>query len=149
MANRGRPSKYSEELADQICEMTANSSKGLDTICESLGISRQTAVNWFDEHPDFFVKYTRAKKSQAYFLAEEIVKISDDAQNDILQTEMGSQANHAAVQRARLQVDTRKWVASKLLPKVFGDKIDVTSDGNELKTKEVFVIGGKEFTFDK
>lgn len=149
MAKMGRPSKYTDELADNICLLTATSNRGLSSICEELGICQDTARDWMEKHEYFSVKYARAKQRQATFLAEEIIAIADNVSNDILDGAMGPQGNNAAVSRAKVQIDARKWIASKLMPKVFGDKIDVTSDGNELKTKEVFVIGGKEFTFDK
>jgi len=39
--------------------------------------------------------------------------------------------DHEHIQRARLRVDTRKWILSKMLPKVYGDKFQVGGDGGE------------------
>lgn len=150
MSKKGRPTTFTEELGEKICDITANTNRSLESICDELDLHRKTVLNWFDINPDFYRNYTRAKKAQAYYLAEEILQLSDKADNDLIAGEFGQVPNHAAVQRAKLQIDTRKWVASKLLPKVFGDKIDVTSNNEGIQTQqEVFLIGGKEFKFDK
>lgn len=52
-------------------------------------------------------------------MAEEIVEIADDGANDI----DGDKVDHENVQRSRLRVDARKWVAARLLPKRYGDRI--------------------------
>jgi hypothetical protein len=51
-------------------------------------------------------------------VAEDIIDISDDKLGD--------------PQRDRLRVDARKWLLSKMLPKKYGDKLDVTSDGEKM-----------------
>lgn len=131
MAATGRPSLYSEQLVDEICEKIATSNKGLHTILSENEAfpSFSTVFNWLSQ-PDkkyFLDKYTHARELQAEFLADEMIKIADDSSNDTEQTEFGEKENKEWTNRSRLRVETRKWIASKLKPKVYGDKIDITT----------------------
>lgn len=143
----GRPTKYTEELAEQICELIATSSKGLNTICretENLP-APSTVYKWLSEQPDFSEKYARAREIQADLLADEIIEIADDTSNDTLVSDTGEYANKEWINRSRLRVDARKWKASKLAPKKYGDKVDVTSNGETVK--QVFQINGVDIEF--
>ena len=75
--------------------------------------TRVTVWNWLYRHPEFFNAYARARENRADLLFEECLDISDRAQH---------LDNMAAVQAARLRVDTRKWAAAKLNPKNYGDR---------------------------
>lgn len=79
--------------------------------------NRLTVIRWCREHEWFRNMYARAKKEQA------------DAYEDAM---IRTARTEKDVQRARLIVDTMKWTASKLKPRVYGDKIDLTTDGKEL-----------------
>lgn len=68
------------------------------------------------EDQAFCQRYARARESQAHREAEEIREIADEATPE-------------TVQVARLRVDARKWRASKLAPKVYGDKLEVNGAG--------------------
>lgn len=107
----GRPSDYTSELADRICEQLSLG-KSLRTICAAEEMpSIQTIFNWMRRHPEFLEQYTRAKEESADALTDEMVDIADDKAGD--------------PQRDRLRVETRKWIAAKLKPKRYGDKVDV------------------------
>lgn len=118
----GRPSKYSEELAVKICSMIA-SGKSLKSICEESGMPhRDTVREWLLQNAEFSAKYARAREEQADLFADEIVEIADAVF-----------ADSAEVAKAKLQIDARKWKASKMLPKKYGDKLEVdnkSSDGS-------------------
>ncbi len=120
----GRPSSYTWEVAVTICGRLANG-EALTTICQSNDMpSRRTVLKWlFDErNTDFVPMYTRAREAQAEIMAEEIISIADDSAGDITIDKDGREiVNHEAIQRSRLRVDTRKWVAAKLLPRKYGD----------------------------
>jgi hypothetical protein len=115
--------KFSIELFDKICEEIAISSKGLKAICENNGITPKTFFNWVNDDKVLLHKYTRAREQQADYLADEIIEISDHSEED-----------HTAftganvVNRDRLRVEARKWVASKLKPKKYGDKVEVDNN---------------------
>ena len=118
----GRPSKYSDEMAEKICEKIANG-RSLRSICAEDGMpTTSTVCKWLIENKEFSEQYARARDKQADYFAEEIIEIADSAE-----------AESAAVAKAKLQIDARKCAASKIAPKKYGDKqeIDVkSSDGS-------------------
>jgi hypothetical protein len=131
MAHMGK-SSYTNELADSICECIATNAIGLRGVSKKLNIPLSNITDWLRIHSYFSEQYARAKIAQADILVEEILEISDDDSKDLIAGEFGEQANTASVNRAKLRVDARKWYASKLAPKIYGDKLDVTSDGEKL-----------------
>lgn len=118
----GRPTDYTKDMADKICEKISGG-LSLRAICAESGMpARGTVYRWLIENADFQDQYTRARDKQADYFAEEIIEIADSAE-----------AESAAVAKAKLQIDARKWAASKIAPKKYGDKreIDVkSSDGS-------------------
>lgn len=91
-------------------------------------IDESTVRQWVvDDYNGFYPQYTRAIQARAIRWAEEIIDICDDGSNDTYtDPETGAEkTNHEIVARSRLRVDTRKWMLSKVLPKVYGDKLDV------------------------
>jgi len=128
---RGRPSDYTKEIGDAICEHIGNG-ESLRKFCEMEGNpTKPTVLRWLRQNEDFQTHYARARQNAMEVMAEEIVDISDET-NQIIKS--GAEKKSSAYAQAqRLRVDTRKWVMSKLLPKKYGDKIDVTSDGKAIK----------------
>ena len=123
----GRPSIYNPELAAQICEHIAQG-KSLRTIAEMEGMPHQaTIMAWLDgSHPDFSEQYARAREAQADKLAEETLLIADESSQDTYVDADGNvKTNTEAIQRSKLRVDTRKWLASKMAPKKYGDKVAI------------------------
>jgi hypothetical protein len=126
----GRPSAYTKEIGDQICTEISTSNKSLRTICKELTISVTAVLGWLSDgkHKEFTSQYARAKEEQADFLAEEIIEIADDSSNDTMTIE----GKHGPIElenkewtsRSKLRVEARKWIASKLKPKKYGDKIE-------------------------
>ena len=138
------PSKYSDELAETICALLMEG-QSLVHICSLDNMpSRQTVARWLAAKPEFQQRYTQAREVQAEFMADELLELADDATEDL--TGEG-QPNRIAVQRSKLKIDTRKWVASKLLPRKYGDRIDMKVTG-ELSlaemVKEARARAGKE-----
>lgn len=133
----GRPTTYSKDLADKICEQLA-SGDSMRTVCKADEMpAMSTVFKWIREIPEFSKQYVKAKEEAADALAEEMMDIADDASNDWMakhgkDTQESWQLNGEHVQRSRLRIDTRKWIASKLKPKKYGDKIDMTSGGEKL-----------------
>lgn len=136
----GRPSEYTQEKADLICAMIAEG-KSVRTICLDEGMpSLPTFYKWLRENEIFLNQYARAKDDQADALAEEILDIADDGTNDWMEQrdangDIGFKINGEHVQRSRLRIDSRKWLASKLKPKKYGDSTQIKhadADGNKL-----------------
>lgn len=124
----GRPSIYSDELAERICDLVATNSSGLKKLCsENDWMPRHVTINqWRWKKPGFSTQYAQAKVAQADLLAEECIEIADETSRDsILKSNREGEeyevANSEWINRSRLRVDTRKWLASKLIPKVYGD----------------------------
>jgi len=78
------------------------------------------------------MEYARAKEEMAEHFAEEMLEIADDGSNDWIERELErgnviKVADHEHIARSRLRVDTRKWLMSKLLPKRYGETLDVST----------------------
>ena len=116
----GRPSTYTEEMAARICAAVAVSQHGLRKTLESdpelpaFG----TVIEWRNNHSSFSSAYAHAKNQQVQAMAEDIVDLAND---DTLEPN-----------DKRIRIDTRKWLLSKLIPRTYGDKLDVTSGGEAL-----------------
>lgn len=143
-----RPSEFSQEVADAICERLADGDS-LRSICQLDDMpDKATVFRWLFKYPEFCDQYARAREEQAESLADEIVNIADDSTNDYIK-KVGSdgstsdQLNSENIQRSRLRVEARKWVASKLKPKKYGDKVEQTlvgPGGGPIKTDNRFEI---------
>jgi hypothetical protein len=89
-------------------------------------------MRWIEAHPDFRNQYARAREAQADRMAEEILEIADDGRNDTYTDEDGNErTNQEIVARSRLRVDARKWLAAKMAPKKYGDKIEHVGNPDE------------------
>lgn len=135
MGKRGQPTKYNQEIATEICSLISTTSKSMRTICGEVGIVMQTFLNWLSSNEDFLAQYTRAKEQQADFLAEEILDIADNSDNDTIEVKRNGiktvVENTEWVNRSKLRVEARKWVAAKLKPKKYGDRIDINQNIQE------------------
>jgi len=130
----GRPSDFTQELADEICAQLADG-VSLRTVCKADAMpNAATVFRWLRTNKAFCEQYTRAKEESADALSEEMLDIADDATNDWMARQVAEnvtsyQLNGEHVQRSRLRIETRKWLASKLKPKKYGDKVDLTHAG--------------------
>lgn len=119
----GRPTLYSPELALKVCEKVATSTASLEEILNSEeGLPcRDTIYLWLFKHQEFSDMYARAKRTQAERMVEELDKIASDKL--YYEDDKGNRRVDAGYsQSQRLIADTRKWIACKLIPKVYGDK---------------------------
>lgn len=119
----------SQATRDQICDRLAEG-ESLRAICRSEGMPTEAAIRKLaHSDPQFGTQYAAARAVGYERLADEILEISDDSSRDVIQTENGPKADAEVVARSRLRVDSRKWMLSKMLPKVYGDKIDLNHSG--------------------
>jgi hypothetical protein len=122
---KGRPQKYTPELAKEICEVILTTSKGTKKLCEEHPHwpCQDAFFSWLKTYSEFSEQYARAKICQVEFLVDEMLEIADDASGDSFLNEEGRTiVNGAAINRAKLKIDTRKWLACKLVPRVYGPK---------------------------
>lgn len=140
----GRPSDYTQELADTICAELAIGTS-LRSVCAQENMpSLQTIFNWFRTKEGFVEQYARAKEESADAMSEEILDIADDGTNDYMTIVKGNTSynmeDKEVTNRSKLRVDTRKWIMSKMKPKKYGDKIDMTTNGKDIPAP---LYGGK------
>src|SRR5437660_6771635 len=77
----------------------------------------------------FGAKYAVARRLGYEKRADKLLEIADDSSADWIDTDDGHRVlNGAHVNRARLMIDTRKWLLSKMLPKVYGDHLTIAGD---------------------
>lgn len=129
----GRPTIYTEELGQKICKAVATHSLGLKKLCSMFEWmpDHTTIHEWRWSNESFSNQYTKAKIAQSELMAEDCIDIADDSSQDITYNKFGDEVcNTEFVNRARLRVDTRKWIAAKLLPKIYGD-MQKGADGND------------------
>jgi hypothetical protein len=127
----GRPSSFEAALGDAICERIADG-QSLRAICLDENMpNKATVFRWLadDRYLEFRDQYERAREAQADALFDDILDIADDGSNDWMERKnaegqnVGWSENGEALRRSVLRVDARKWMAGKLRPKKYGDKI--------------------------
>jgi len=119
----GRPTDYNQELANLICERVATHEVGLKRLCAMYDDmpDKITINRWRHKYPEFCTRYTQAKIQQVETLVDEIIDIADDSTQDEIINDQGMRVcNSEFIARSRLRIDTRKWLASKLVPKIYG-----------------------------
>lgn len=129
MAQPGRPSIFTPELAAEICRRIA-SGQSLRSVCRDEAMpDRSTVKAWVVNDIDGFSgQYARARELGLEELADETLEIADDSSLDTRKGADGQDLpDHEWMSRSKLRVDTRKWLLSKLMPKVYGDRLDVNA----------------------
>ncbi|HFE1795603.1 TPA: hypothetical protein ACJHGQ_003121 [Yersinia enterocolitica] len=131
----GRPSDYTPELAERICNLLMEG-ESLRAICKRDDVPHiATVLAWLHRHEEFHEQYVRAREIQAEVMAEDIIMYADSAAKEA-----------SAVAKARLQVDARKWYASKVATRRYGDRVqhdqrititDMTDDELQRKIMEL------------
>lgn len=120
--------EFTPELGDAICERVAIG-ESMRTITAQDGMPAISSVfKWLRLFPEFAEQYARAKEQAADLMAEDIISIADDGSNDTYKRDLGDglmaeEVNFDHIQRSKLRVEARKWIAAKLKPKKYGDRI--------------------------
>jgi hypothetical protein len=116
-----------KELGSEICSSIAEGSS-LRAACDRLKLPRRTARDWLSKHADFERAYERARRLQVDTFVDEMLELADSVANC---------DSTAKVQAARLAIDTRKWIAAKVMPQRYGEQLAVTgADGRDLIPEE-------------
>ena len=140
----GRPEKYTDELFNEICDEISHSDKGLVFICKDKGINAKTFYDWIASDTELSNKYARCRELQAEFLADEIIEISNTTiEGVVIETDDNGRTKEKKgdmLGHRRLQIDARKWKASKLYPKKYGDKLDVTTQGEKVNVPTQIIL---------
>lgn len=125
-----RPSKFTAKVAEEICERIADG-ESLRSICGRTAMpSRMTVLRWLEENELFRGRYARAREFQADYMDDRILEEAAATTNDNAQAQ-------------RVKIDAYKWRASKLKPKRYGDKIDVTSGDKPIKELDETAVAAR------
>ena len=141
----GRSSDFTSEVAEQICERLAEGNS-LRSICEADDMpSKTTVFRWLSAYPDFRDQYALAREAQADTLFDDILDIADDGRNDWMERrgeeDAGWQANGENIRRSQVRIEARKWMAGKLRPKKYGEKLDVDLNGKITLVPQISING--------
>lgn len=138
----GRPLEYTQEMGDYICELVSSTGYGLLKLTQLHPElpDKMTINRWRHRVPEFRAQYAQAKIEQADILAEECLEIADDDSKDVKFDKDGNElCNTEFIARSRLRVDTRKWLASKLLPRQYGQKVDEDANADKKSLIEALI----------
>ncbi len=131
MAKMGRPTIYTDELAAEICRRIVEG-ESLTRICKDDHMPNVSSVYlWLFKNKDFSNQYACAREDQADTYSDQIVDIGEEVPMMVITDEDGKvtkRVDPAGIQRNRLRVDARKWVASKLKPKKYGERTTIAGD---------------------
>ena len=149
-AKMGRPLRYNKAIGEEVCKRIAKG-ESLRSICDKETMPcRSTVVKWLisskeliledgniaiiPEYPDFTYQYEQSRQISYQLMADSLTDIADDGTNDFMMRQSNSGEeyevqNPEVLARSRLRVDTRKWFLSKVLPKMYGDKVTQVSEG--------------------
>lgn len=128
----GRPSDYLPEVAADICSLLADG-ESLRKVCERPGMpDKATVFRWLAKHDEFRDQYAKATETRADAIFEEMFDIADEATEE-----------SAAVAKARLRIDTRKWALARMNPKKYGEKVtqdvDLKSSDGSMSPKPTII----------
>ena len=108
----GRPTTYTAEIADAICQRLADSDISLRQICSEPEMpGRSTVLGWLDEHEDFRAKYTRAREWQADTIFDDMGELEQDTID-----------KKVAPDITRVVLQSKQWRAAKLAPKKYSER---------------------------
>ena len=129
MAKIGRPTMYTIDLAAEICDAIATTSKGLKKLCRENKHwpERQVIFRWLIKYTEFSDMYEKSKALQIQAMIDDVIDIADDTSSDVIiridkNGDEQEVCNTEYIARSRLRVDTRKWLASKLCPRLYGER---------------------------
>lgn len=126
-----------ETILNTIFE-TIENGKSLRYALMQIPLSSSTFFIWIDGDTEKSKQYARATELRAEALLDEMFDIVDETTHDTIITDKGEIPNGEWMQRSRLRYDARKWLVSKLNPKKYGDKLDVTTDGEKINHTPIF-----------
>jgi hypothetical protein len=125
-----RPSEYNFDMCKEICDQIANGANIKNVLNSKENYPTfQTWCNWKRENNELFDLYVRSIQDKAESVDAQMDEIWDGCKNGLYDPAT-----------ARLLIDTLKWKAGKYYPKMFGDKIDHTSDGEKIQSAPVINI---------
>lgn len=125
------PTEFDQAIADEICERIANGESLRKITLEERMPSQSVIFRWLanDDYLKFRQQYARAREAFADAIFNEVIDIADSARKDY--------------NRDKLRIDTRKWMAGRLAPKKYGDRVAV-EHGGSLRLEDAILESTKE-----
>lgn len=114
-----RSHPYTDDIGDMLCAWIAKG-HSLRSWCQQQDIPQEVVYRWIRQRADLRERYAQAHEDRADSLADELLEIADQA---------AQFPSIEGVAAAKLRVETRKWIASKLKPTKYGDKQEVQHTG--------------------
>ena len=143
IVRQARPTEYTQELGDALCRAISGG-KSLNKICNELDLDMTNCYNWMRTQPHFLESYTRATSERVHAFVEEILTIADEEPRYIVDEKGISRVDNGYNQVRHQRIEARKWLASKMLPKHYGDKVQVSGDAdNPIQSKITIEIVGQ------
>lgn len=133
---RPRPT-YNRELVETVLERLAEG-ETLREVAIDMDFAESTFRLWaLDDVDGLAARYARARQLGAYARFDALKAIADDGSNDWMEKQRKDGStywgpDHEHIARSKLRIDTERWALSKMLPKEFGDKLDLTTEGEKL-----------------
>lgn len=145
---RGRPTEYTKEIGDLICSKIMEGNSLRSVLVGDNMPAYSTFFKWLREHKELVDNYEHSTQERTLAMGEEIIDIADDGTNDYMTITKGNNdynvEDREVTNRSKLRVETRKWLMSKMLPKKYGDKVDLTSDGKAIKGNSIILSNFNE-----
>jgi len=152
---------YTDDQKDaifaSICNSVIEDHLSFNKAVEASEINLVTFYKWITDKKERETLYNYARIVRSDVLFEEIIEIADTTEEGVSRKEKTIQVDGVEgdafdvetrvgdmIEHRRLKVDARKWVVARMNPKKYGDKLDVTSDGKELKQTQIIVRNDHE-----
>lgn len=126
------------EQFEQVCQLIETTTLSLQGCMFQVDpkMHREQFYRFLRDSQSARDRYARSKDMQLDIIADEMLDIADDGSNDLMTIVKGNveyeTENKETARRSALRIDTRKWLLSKLNPKKYGDRVDLTTNGKDL-----------------
>jgi hypothetical protein len=117
-----KPTK--DEIIQNVLDGMAIGGLSCFKACQAAGVPNSTFMRWVDADAELAERYAHAREDLIERMANEVLELAD---SDVPETGDGKR-DWQAIQQRKLQVDSRKWLLSKLAPKKYGDRLELAGD---------------------
>lgn len=122
------------DIVINICNDIGSSTMTILDICTKHKIGHQTWYIWLSQYPEIEEMYRAAQRIRADLLAEQTIIIADDDHDDALHFKNKTVVNREFVDRSKVRIMARQWLASKLNAQKYSEKVEHLGTGKELRT---------------
>lgn len=129
-SNAGRPSKYTEDIAIEICARLAEGEPMTKITRDNHIPHPVTVYRWLIDNLEFRNMYESARKDGAHTLASQIQEIADETPLEVFDEAGNKRYDSGSISHNKLRVEARKWLAAKYLPRVYGDRQILAGDAD-------------------